>query len=141
MADEANITSNLRITKDNLEYSSQPQSFTADVSGTMGPIPGGLIVDTDGVDVEFTGLTTPALCRIMNLDSTNYVEYGIWDPENDTFFPLGEVLAGETYVLRLSRNLQEQFGTGTGTTGDDTNRLHLRANTANCNVVVEAFEA
>jgi hypothetical protein len=69
----------------------------------------------------------------MNLDSTNYVEVGVL--VGATFYPMLELLPGETYVVRLSRNLQ--YGpTGTAHTQD----LHLRANTASVKVLVEAFE-
>jgi hypothetical protein len=56
------------------------------------------------------------------------------------FYPLIELLPGESYVFRLSRNIQEQYaGTGTGTTAPD-NRLRIKANGASCVVLVEAFE-
>jgi len=141
MADEAQVRSSLQIRKGNMEYRSEPTVFNADVSGTKGPVPGAISVSVVGVDVDFLELTTPALCRLMNIDSTNFVTYGIWDPEGNTFFPLGEILPGETYVLRLSRGLHQELGTGSGTIGPDTNRLRFRANTAACNVVIEAFEA
>lgn len=140
MANEAIIRTSLQITKGNLEYRSQPTLFYADVAGTKGPVPGCIEVSTVGTNVDFGELTQPALCRIHNLDASNFVEYGVWDPEGSTFYPLGELLAGDTYVLRLSRNLQEEYGTGTGTTGADTNRLRFKADTAAVNVVVEAFE-
>lgn len=141
MADEARIVSSLYIKTSPLVYQSQPTAFTADVSGCKGPVPGAILVSTAGTSVAFGELTTPALCRIMNLDDANFIEFGVWEPDTGTFYPLGEVLAGETYVLRLSRNLASQYGTGTGTTGADTASLRLRADTAACNVVVEAFEA
>lgn len=141
MADEATIRSSLLVRCDTLNYQSYPTSFQADVAGEKGPTPGAITVTTEGTSVDLSELTTPGLCRIMNLDATNYATYGIWDPENDTFFPLGELLPGETYVLRLSRDLQEEFGTGTGTTGADTNRLRFKADTASVVVLVEAFEA
>ncbi len=142
MADEATVRSSLQIRKDNLQYSSLPSSFMADVSGTKGPVPGALAVDSLGTLVDFSELTTPGLCRIHNLDADTYIEYGIWDPETAIFFPLGEVQAGESYILRLSRNLQAEYGTGSGTATTDTNRLKLRAPSGqgSVNVVVEAFE-
>ena len=94
----------------------------------------------EGTDVDFSELTIPGLCRLMNLDATNFIEFGIWDPEGGVFYPLGEIGPGKTYTIKLSRNLQEEFGTGTGTTGADTNRLRIKADTAACNVLVEAFE-
>ncbi len=141
MANEIQVRASLQIKKDNLDYSSKPTSFKADMTGSKGPSPGALTATVDGIDVDFSELTTPGMCRIQNLDPDNFVEYGIWDPEGSTFYPLGELLPGESYPLRLSRNLQEEFMTGTGTTGADTNRLRIKADTASCDVVVEAFEA
>lgn len=133
MANEALINSSMFIKKGNLEYQSRPTSFKATVTGTNGPVPGAQTVPTTGLNISFTGLTTPGLCRIRNLDSANYVTYGIYD--GAFFLPLGEVLAGEAYVIRLSRILgSESPGTGTG------NSLRLVADTAACKVQVEAFE-
>lgn len=146
MADEATIRSSLQIRKDDgsglvlLDYRSQPTTFEADVSGTLGPTPGAFAASTAGTDVDLTELTTPGFCRLTNQDATNFVTFGIWDPEGNTFFPLGEILPGESYVLRLARDIQAEYGTGAGTIGANTNRLRIKANTAACNVNVEAFE-
>ena len=144
MANEARITSGLDIMKGTnpvqVDYSARPASFAADVAGAKGPVPGAIDATVAGVSVDFSELTTPALCRIMNLDATNYVEVGIWDPENAKFFPLMELLPGESYVIRLARNLQEEYQTGTGTTGANTNRLRIKANTTVVPVLIEAFE-
>ncbi len=144
MANEITVRSGLVIRSGNLRYNSPQQAFRADMSGTpKGPTPGALTVTTVGVDVDLSGLTVPGLVEITNLDETNYVEWGVYDPETLAFFPVGEILPGENYVLRLSRNFQEQYyGTGTGTSaGGETNRLHLKAHTASCVVQVLAFEA
>lgn len=140
MSNEASIKSSLSIVAGNVQYSSKPTAFNADVTGRKGPCPGAFAVTTAGVDCDFSELTTPGLCRIVNLDPTNFVTFGIWDPEGARFYPLGEVLAGETYVLRLSRDIQEEYGTGTGTLGANTNRLRFKADTASVSVSVEAFE-
>lgn len=146
MTDDATIRGSMQIRKGTdpvlLDYISRPTAFTADVTGTKGPSPGAITVATaPGTDVDLSELTTPALCRIMNLDDENFVEVGIWDPEISTFYPIDEILPGETYIRRLSRNLAQEYGTGTGTTGAETNRLRLRADTAACDVLIEAFEA
>lgn len=144
MADEATIISSLQINgSGNLQYRSYPTSHLATVTGNAGPEPGLVVATTTGTVVTFDSLTTPALCVIRNLDSTNFIDYGIYDPDTNKFYPLGEVLAGESYVLRFSRNMEEEFGTSggdTGTTGTDANRLMVRANAANVNVSIEAFE-
>lgn len=147
MANEAQLRTSLYVRKQAddgtilLEYQSRPSAFAADVSGTKGPVPGAIQVTTSGTDVDFSQLTTPGLCRVMNFDSTNYVEYGIRDPDSRIFYPLGELLPGESFVLRLSRNIQEEYfpSTGTGTT-TPANKFHFKANTAACSVLVEAFE-
>lgn len=140
MADEVVIRSELNVLKTNLDYKSRPTQFYGDLSGTPdGPSPGSLTVSVAGVNVDFSQLTTPAYCRIMNLDATNFITIGIWDGTN--WYPMLEVLAGETYVVRLSRSLSQEYGTGTGTTGSAVNQLQLRANTSACNVLVEAFPA
>ncbi|MDB4786219.1 hypothetical protein OAG36_00645 [bacterium] len=140
MADEAQIRTSLQIvnTTTKLEYRSAPTAFTGDVTASKGPVPGAFSATLDGVDADFSELTTPAYCRMMNLDATNFVTYGIWD--DVTFYPLGEILPGESYVIRISRDLTEEFGTGTGTTGTAINTLRFKADTAAVNVLVEAFE-
>ena len=140
MANEASVRASLQVKVGNIDYASKPTQFNADVAGEKGPVPGALTVTTAGTNVDFSELTSPGLCRIQNQDDTNFVEYGIWDPESATFFPLGEALPGESFVLRLSRYLSEEFGTGVGTSGPSTNSLCFKADTASVVVLVEAFE-
>lgn len=138
MANEATIRTSLMIKKGNIFYQSNPTAFKANVTGTKGPVPGAVSIaaTVTGTDIDFSELVTPGLCRLQNLDATNFVTYGIWD--GVSFFPLGELLPGETYVLRLSRYLGEEFA-GTGTPAD-VNTFRMKADTAACNVLVEAFE-
>lgn len=141
MANEATIRNSLQIVKGELNYQSKPTSFLADVSmasGVKGPTPGNILAALAGTDVDLSALGTPGLCRIQNLDATNYVTYGIWNGVD--LYPLGELLAGEVTIFRLARDIEEEYGTGTGTTGTAINKLRFRANTAACNVLVEAFE-
>ena len=142
MADEASIRSSMIIKKGSLDYNSKPTYFTADVSSAVAPTPGGITVSTAGTDVVLTELTTPGLCRLMNLDTTNYVQVGLYDPETVKFYPLLELMPGESYIVRLSRDIQWEYGTGagTGTTGAETNILRLKAIGGNCECIVEAFE-
>src|SRR3990172_6365754 len=128
MADEATIRSSLRIYKTsggNLNFNALPTSFTADVDGAKGPTPGAIDTTVGGTDVDLSQLTTPGFCWFHNQDETNYVTVGIWDPENSKFFPLFELLPGEAYVLRLARDVEEEYQTGTGTTGAATNRIRV----------------
>ncbi len=139
MANEFSVRTSLQLKIGNQNYQSQPTSFQATQVGLGGPTPGQITALTTGTDVDLSQLVTPGLCRLMNLDPTNYVEYGIRDPGTGSFYPLGEIQPGETYVLRFSRNLLEAF-VGTGTTGD-VNKFTIRASVASCKVLVEAFEA
>lgn len=142
MANEATVTSSLRVVAGNIQYQSLPQSFNATVTGRKGPTPGAITATVGGTIVDLSELVQPALCRIGNLDTANWIEYGMLDPDTQKFYPLGEVLPGESYVIRLSRNVQEEYDTGiaTGTTGTARNQLLIRANAQSCVVVVEAFE-
>jgi len=148
MSGEAKIQISLNIDKidatGNLSYRSYPLTFNADVDGALGPTPGAFIASIYGTDVDLSQLTVPGLCRLSNQDPTNYISYGICDPETDKFYPLGELLPGEFFLLRLSRELGQEYagsGTGTGTSGANTNKLRFVSHTAPCAVLVEAFEA
>jgi hypothetical protein len=141
MADEATIISSISLNKGNLQYQSQPQSFTADVSGTKGPTPGAIAVSTTGTNVDLSQLTTPGLVRVLNLDEDHAVHYGPYDPETLRFYPVFKALPGESYVHRFSDLLGDELLTGTGTGGASTVRLRMLAEVESCDVVVEAFEA
>lgn len=139
VADEASVRISLQIRAGLLNFQSQPTSFQADVATGKGPCPGAFTATTSGTNVDLSQLTQPGLCRIMNLDPTNRVEVGIHD--GALFHPLMEILPGEFYLIRLSRNVgEEEDVPGTGTSGD-VNALCVRAVTASCVVVVEAFES
>jgi hypothetical protein len=137
MSNEAEIRSSMTINHTNLDYRSYPTSFKADVTGELGPTPGAFTATVQGTDVSLAELTVPGFCEIANLDDTNFVEVGIYD--DGGFHPLMEVGPGERYVIKLSRNVGEQFGTGTGTTDTGTT-LRIKADTASCAVFVGAFE-
>lgn len=140
MANEATIRSSLLIRKGSVFYQSQPTAFLADVTGTKGPVPGAITVDNEGTDVDFSELTTPGLCRFQNLSSSGHLEVGIWDPQTFVFYPLLELLAGESYIVRLSRNLQEQYAnTGTGTSAAE-NRVRIKGHQGATVALIEAFE-
>ena len=141
MANEVLVQASLRIISGHIRYQSQPANFNDTLLSTKGPSPGAVTVSTEGTDIDFTELLVPGWCRLMNLDDTNFVTWGIWDPEGGKFYPCGELGPGESYVIKMSRDLQQEFGTGTGTTGAETNRFRIKADSAPCDVLVEAFEA
>ena len=160
MSNEITVTTSLYIRKTNstgqrslIEYRSGPSSFRADLDtdAPKGPVPGALAVPTTGIDVDLSQLTTPGMCWLhhmglaagtdLTMTYDQYpVEYGIKEPATGFFYPLGELLPGESYVIRLSRNLEEEYtDTGTGTS-TPTNTLHLKATGGTCVVRVDAFE-
>jgi hypothetical protein len=126
MANEATITTTLKVVKGNINYQSLPASYQGTVTGTAGPVPGAKSIATTstGTAISFSPLTTAGYCRFQNLDGTNYVEVGIMT--GGAFYPLFELLAGQSAVMRMSRNVGSTLG--------------ARANTAAVVLVVEAFE-
>lgn len=142
MANEARVQASLYIKNPTtaLEYQSRPSSFVADVNASNGPTPGAVLVTVPGVDIDLSKLTAGGgLCRLMNLDPTNFVTWGLYNATTTRFLPLGEMLPGESYIVRLSRYILEDF-VGTGTAVGEAVTLHMKANTASCRVLVEAFD-
>jgi len=139
MANEFTITSGLSLSvapaSGNRQYRSVPTQFQADLEDLRGPTPGHLLVATTGTDVSLAQLATPGFCRVQNLDTANYVTLGIYD--GASYFPLMEIGPEEFYVFKLYRFFGSEF-VGTGTPSD-VNTLRLKADTAACKVLVEAF--
>lgn len=146
MSNEARITSSLYILKDNIDYQSRPVTFLADVDGSKGPTPGCVAVSVWGTLIDLSQLVQPGLCRIQNLDDSDIIDAGIWD--GTSFYPMLEFLPGNSFVMRLSRDIGEESGMGssTSTTGRGTNRLMLKARGGGsgnlyANALIEAFES
>lgn len=126
MANEGSLSYQLSIKKDNLSHLSR-RSFRFTVTGTLGPLPGGVKVPKTGRIVDFQGfITEPGLCEIFNISDTYSFNVGIFDLQTNVFYPLSEVGPGECYPLKLSRDLLEQYNdTGTGTSAPE-NKLMLK---------------
>lgn len=43
----------------------------------------------------------------------------MYDPDTSKFYSFMDVLPGESFVFRISRNYKNEFGAGTGTTGSN----------------------
>lgn len=141
MADEATIRSSLSITKDNIEYRSYPNDFTADVTGAKGPTPGSVTVTAAGTDISLAELTVPGFCRIGNQDSTYSMMVGIWDESTSTFHPFQEIAPGEYYTIRMARYIGNEFGSATSTaTSGSGNKLRIKSMGGSCTALVEVFE-
>lgn len=143
MANEISVRSSLQIKNGNLTYLGQPTAFTANMVGTKGPTPGYVSATAAGVSVSLAALSIlGGMCRIMNDDIAGTIlEYGIYDTVTHKFYPLGEALAGETYILRLSRYLGAEFGTSPGTHTTGTTSLYVKGIGQAVNCLVEAFDA
>ena len=105
MSNEFTITSGIKLNNPPLVYSSLPTSFQADQTNRKGPTPGAITIPTTagGTAINLSAIATPGICRVMNLDSTNFVSLGTY--VGGTFTPFMECLPGESYVLRLSRTV------------------------------------
>lgn len=137
---DAQIRCSLQINKSNLQYRSYPTDFSASLTGSNGPTPGAITISTTGTNIDLSELTTPGLCVFKNIDDTHFITIGPYDPESNLWYPMIEILAGEIYVVRLSRNLGNEYATGTGTVGPSTNTFRAVADTAASVLVVDAFE-
>ncbi len=141
MAGELQITCSMRGTVGSIQIRSpEPSRFLANLSLVNGPTPGAFPVSVSGTDIDLSLLTTPGICFIQNLDATNFVTLGSYDPDTDSFVPICEYLPGEVWPMRLSRSVVRE-STGTGTQAGGYNSvLQLRANTATVWVRVDAYE-
>ena len=128
MAD-VTIRASLTIKKNSLDYSSKPTSFTADLTGELGPTPGAFSAATGGTNADLSQLTTGGYVLIRNLEASggNFVTWGEFS--SATFHEVGELGPGEFSVFKFSRT----FVSGSG-------ELRFVADTASVNVSVEAFE-
>lgn len=140
MANEFLVRSGLQVKSGNVSYS-RNKTFRASLRAddVLGPTPGMMTISTAGEDISFAELGNPGLIWIENYDANNYIEYGLHD--GTIFHYWGEVLPGEAFPIRLSRNFgEEAVAAGTGTSAV-VNTFFVRANTAACRVLIEAFEA
>jgi len=144
VANEATLRISLKYRKGNVDYQSGggSTSYNANVDGTaFGPTPGAITVSNLGTVINLSALNSPGLVHIKSLDTVGYIEIGIYDAERGVYFPILELLPGEYYVLRLSRNFGEELGTGTGTT-EATNQLWAKVfGGGEGGLLVEAFQA
>ena len=141
MANEARLLISLQINKSNLQYQGRPTAFQADVTLTEGPTPGFVLVSKFGTQISLTQLTRPGLCRFQNYSLLNNIAIGIYNTDQSEFYPFMLLKPGESYVLRLHPEINEEYaGTGTGTTSEE-NKFWAQAENANSALLVEAFGA
>ena len=131
MANEWTIQSTATVSNGNLKYSHRPAAFRLTQTTKNGPTPGAVSATTSGVTVSLAQLTTPGIVILTNTDATNYVSIGLYTG-GTTYRPFAEIAAGESYVFKLARDIL------TANTADSV--LRLKADTATCIVMVQAFD-
>ena len=125
MANEISVSAGVEVNNGNLIFRPGVTRFNVTQTTAAGPTPGSMTIPTtaNGTAVSLAQLTTPGWIEITNLDTTNYIEIGTWD--GATFHIIAECLAGEKMVFRASRSLST---------------MRIMANTASCEVVINAFD-
>ena len=131
MSKEARLAGGMQIRKtvngiNVIDHRPAFSGFTADVDGAAGPSPGSINVGPNGTNVSFAQLTEPGWCEIYNMDDAQTVQWGLWDPNTTTFYPLGELEPGHGIVYKFSRNFGERHDEGVGTGTPGTGQVMLR---------------
>lgn len=147
MANEARIPGGLTIRKISgsvvqMDHKPSYPGFSATVTAAKGPTPGAVTISPAGTIVPIDQLTEPGWCEIVNMDDEQNIQYGLWDRDTTTFFPLGELEPGHGVTFKFSRNFGERHdeGVGTGTTATGIVQLKLYSETADAVAYVGAFE-
>jgi hypothetical protein len=139
----ASVTSSLQIVVNGVRiYQNTPTTYSPNIAGYNGPTPGAVSVGVNHTEPSLTQLTAMGgLCRLTNLDTTNFVEWGIYDSVAGVFIGIGELLPGETIIIRLSRYLGKELAPGTGTAiiGHAV-KFSLKADISPCIVIIDAFD-
>ncbi len=121
MADEIRVTQQITVANGELNFSYPNGGSTASFNQAAvgGPTPGYLTIGTSEESEAFSELATVGWVILHNLDDTNFVEWGF-----ATGAYGGRLEAGEKALFRLN----------------PSTTLYLKANTAACKVLVNAFE-
>jgi hypothetical protein len=121
MANEITLALGLQLINGSLraQFPQVSSQYTQTTSGLSDQV---LSIGTSEENVAFGDIATPGLVVLHNLDSTNYVSYGMSD--GGTMKTLGKLSAGDKHMFRLA--------------GSTT--LRMQANTAACKVRVMCLE-
>lgn len=121
MANEISATVGLSVVNGNLRISfpQLTRQYNQTASGLSDQV---LSIATAAEDVSFGDVATPGLCVLHNLDTTNYVEYGMSD--SGTIKKLAKLSAGDVHMIRIAASTT----------------LRMQANTAACKVRVLCLE-
>ncbi len=121
MANEITVTVGCQVVNGDLraQFTQVALSRNQAASGLSDQV---LSIGTSEENVSFGDVATPGLVCLHNLDSTNYVEYGMSD--GGTMKKLGKLIAGDKALFRLAASTT----------------LRMQANTAACKVRVFCLE-
>lgn len=127
MSNEISQTLNFQVSKGNFKLNYNPGQIQVDLTGDGGGNPGLVSVGTTEETISF-GDVSPGLVLIRNLDSTNFVSYGIYNSGDTTSTLRGKLLPDDVvHVLRLDASGSQE--------------LRMKADTAACKVEILGFEA
>lgn len=124
MAEEIKVVASLQVDNGLFHLpKAGPSIVKIDQNNPGGGVPGTVTVTVGGIDIDLSppALGTPGWVRMENTDPTNFVEFGIYN--GGIFYPLGKMLPGEPALFRLA-----------------ISNFRLKANTADCLVLVQACE-
>lgn len=121
MSGEITVQSRLRVANGSLLFDTGLITKSIDQSALGGPAPGFWIVGTTEENTTFPDLTNEGLLYMINLDPTNFVDWGF-----STGVYGGRMLAGES---------AGPFRVKPGAT------LYAKADTSACKIAVYCFEA
>lgn len=120
MADEISLTHRLQLANGYLLDDNNPGKILV-TQTTKVMFKRVVIVGTAEESLTFTDITTPGICYLMNLDTTNYVQWGI----STGVYPGRLKAADIPAIFRLDNS---------------ATTLYLKANTASCNVLVTVYD-
>lgn len=147
MSGEITVSATLKVKMGNLDYQSRPTQLKADLVTARPPGPGQVYCPANVVtSVSFANMSNPGWCRIQNLGDdaglSQYVDVGMYDTVNGIFLPMIELLNGDSYPVRLSRNLGEvdSVPAPTGTSVYTRAVLAILSLGYDVKVLVEAFD-
>jgi hypothetical protein len=121
MANEISVSCSLRVANGFLKSNLNTGSVNITQAVAKGPTPGTVNVGTSEEVISFAELTTLGIIQIINLDTTNFVQFG---PES-----AGAMVA----AIRLKPGEPNQFRLEPGVT------YRAKADTGACNVQFSAF--
>ena len=120
MADEFKLT--IRSKHSNAGYKSDWFNSQLSITQNSAGVASGVqSVGTTAENISSGDITTPGYLHLKNLDTTNFVEFGV---DNTGFVAVGKLEAGEEAVFRVA----------------DATTIQLKADTASCNVAYQLLE-